>query len=372
MAALVQSFPITSSTITMLQTRPSSSEAFQNGGPGQQHQRGPQGPRTYYNTPMGGTTTTNYRGHTSMAPSTPYAYTAPSVNGANPLRQHPTMSRGDIRTASAPVIPLAQQSSFSNAFTGQNRLPNNASTSPNPALSTAFSTQQIISSKDDTSVLASNSNVNSRPLSAIDLNSPTLAASLSSTKPVPDRYRRNHRRAETTGTQMATSHSQGGSAEPSGSGMATVGHLYNHPLQTNSTPTLTSYPSYQGSPSPSRQINDPSLDSKTRVSSVDDMSLPRSGSTEQAKRYRRRSINSMNAEEYATLNPELQAPAPSQPKTYAAMLASPAPQALPQNKSAVPVQQPGSSHGRNASAESSNSGHSSSRSSVSTFWVRAA
>jgi len=49
-----------------------------------------------------------------------------------------------------------------------------------------------------------------------------------------------------------------------------------------------------------------------------------------------------------------------QPKTYAAMLASPAPQERKETRPPI-MQRPGSAHGRNGSAESSVSGRSSSR-----------
>ncbi|KAL9045931.1 MAG: hypothetical protein Q9214_001112 [Letrouitia sp. 1 TL-2023] len=324
-----------------------------------------------YGTSMGGMATANYRGHTSMAPSAPYNFAPPSAssNGANPLRQNPTVPSYDNRAVSAPVIPLSQQSSFSNAlFTGQSRHTTNTSVSSTPNLAAPFSTQQKTGSKDDTSITSSNSVSHStnptsspRPLSAIDINSQAITSNPITSKPTPDRYRRSNRRVETNGAQTGTGNPQGGSAPPSGSGMATVGHLYNHPLQTNSTPTLTSYPSYRGSPSPSRQIYEQPVSTKTKVSSVDDLNLPKPGSSEQAKRYRRRSITSLNAEEYANFNAEQSTPTPPQPKTYAAMLASPAPQESTPSKPVVPLQRPGSSHGRNGSAESSSSTRSSSR-----------
>lgn len=377
MAALVQSYPTTSSTITMLQTRPSSTEPFQNGTQGQQHQRGSHLPRNMYGTSMGGMATANYRGHTSMAPSAPYNFAPPSAssNGANPLRQHPTVPTYENRAVSAPVIPLAQQSPFSNSsFPGQGRQTTNSSVSSTPNLAAPFSTQQKSGSKDDTSIVSSNPVSHStnptsspRPLSAIDINSQAIASTSTTSKPTPDRYRRSNRRVENNGVQTGAGNPQGGSAPPSGSGMATVGHLYNHPLQTNSTPTLTSYPSYRGSPSPSRQVYEQPVSTRTKVSSVDDLNLPKLGSSEQAKRYRRRSITSLNAEEYANFNAEQSTPTPPQPKTYAAMLASPAPQESTPSKPVAPPHRPGSSHGRNGSAESSSSTRSGSRPSVSSF-----
>lgn len=359
MAAMVQSFPSTGSTITMLQTRSPSSDAFQNGPQGQQHQRGSQMPRNVYNGPVGSVAAGSYRGHPSLSPSASYAFNSPSItpNGANPLRQHPTMPRFDTRTASAPVTPLTNPlSSPSPSTTPQHRLSSVSALS----LSNTFTSQQN-SSKDDLSISTASHLPSSRPLSAIDIN-PTPSSNAS--KPAPDRYKRNHRRAETTGLPTGMTQPQGGSALPSGSGMATIGHLYTGGYHTSSTSTLTSYPSYRGSPSPSRQANEIGPSNQPKMVSVDDSAVSRPGSSEQAKRYRRRSISSLDAKEYQHYNSNPSTLPTTQPRTYAAMLASPAPQVQNENRQpqpVAPIQHPGSSHGRTRSVESSTSGRSSSR-----------
>ncbi|KAL8753070.1 MAG: hypothetical protein Q9184_005534 [Pyrenodesmia sp. 2 TL-2023] len=173
-------------------------------------------------------------------------------NAANPLRQHPTMPRYDTRTASAPVTPFTTPiTSPSLPINTQNRLSSVSALN----LSNGFAPQQNVS-KDDSSISAPSFHTNQRPLSAIDLNSTNPSSPASSSKPTPDRYKRNHRRAETAGLPSSSTQSSGGSALPSGSGMATIGHLYNGGYQTTSTPTLTSYPSYRGSPSPLGHTND--------------------------------------------------------------------------------------------------------------------
>ncbi|KAL9601508.1 MAG: hypothetical protein Q9219_002460 [cf. Caloplaca sp. 3 TL-2023] len=324
----------------MLQTRSPSSDAFQSGHQGQQHQRGPQMPRNVYNGPAGMMAAGSYRGHPSLSPSASYAFNSPSIIP---------------NSASAPVTPFTNPlSSPSPPANPQNRLSSVSALS----LSSAF-TSQHPGAKDDSSISPANHLPSPRPLSAIDLN-PT--SSTTTSKPAPDRYRRNHRRAETTG--LSTTQSQGGSALPSGSGMATIGHLYSGGYQTSSTPTLTGYPSYRGSPSPSRQPNEISGVSQSRKASVDDSAVSRPGSSEQAKRYRRRSISSLDAKEYQNFNSEQQMLPAAQPKTYAATLASPPPQPSNENRqpqSLLQNQRPRSSHGRNGSAESSNSGRSISR-----------
>ncbi|KAL8999868.1 MAG: hypothetical protein Q9169_001409 [Polycauliona sp. 2 TL-2023] len=346
----------------MLQTRSPGTDGFQGGASGQQHQRGSQVPRNLYNGSVGSMAAGSYRGHTPLSTSASYAFNSPSIvqNAANPLRQHPTIPRYDTRTASAPVIPFTHPTTTANnSTTPQNRLPSVSAFN----LSSAFGSQPG-GSVDDTAIAASNASSAHRPLSASDVNPPTVVQSVNTAKPAPDRYKRNHRRAETAGLPTGTAQSQGGSALPSGSGMATVGHLYNGGYQTNGTPTLTSYPAYRGSASPSRQGNESTNSNQPKVSSVDDSALSRPGSSEQAKRYRRRSISSLDAKEYQSFNAEPPASQVPQPKTYAATLASPAPQLQTQYRQPqtfVPVQRPGSAHGRNGSNESCNSGRSSSR-----------
>ena len=350
MAALVQSFPSPTSTITMLQARPSSSDAFQNGSQGQQHQRNSQMSRNMYNTSMGGTATTSYRGHTSIAsvPVAPYAFSSTPVlpGSSNPLRQHPTVPhlRQENRTASAPVIPFTQQSAST--------LNNLSRYRPQELSHTTVSSQQG-HAKDDSAILSQASKqFPQRPLSSVELNAPSLttnASMASPAKPSPDRYRRNHRRAETTGLTNTNVSPIGGSALPSGSGMATVGHLYTNPAHSSSSPSLSTYSSYRGTQT-----------SNNNHSTVDDMSIPKQSQVELAKRYRRRSINSMEVGDYAAH--ALDAPQQSSlaPKTYAATLAAPAPQERREIRPA-PTQRPTSSHGRNDSAESSVSGRSNSR-----------
>ena len=362
---MVQSFPSPTSTITMLQARPSSSEAFQNGSQNQQHQRNHQTPRTIYNTSMGTMVTGNYRGQTLTSPITPYGFQNLPIpqDDPNPLRQHPIAPQNprlESRTASAPSIPITSQASQQNPSTSNRPRPLQVSTGS----SVNTPPPQLPMSKDGGSISPglNSKQSNSRPFTALDLNTPSLQPASYATvaKSSPDRYRRNHRRAETSGPTPLSSSIQHGSAMPSGSGMATVGHLYTHPLQSNSTPSLTTY---RGTQTPSSPIikHDSYITPHPGLASKDDMNLQRErqAQSEQAKRYRRRSISSLEAKDYALSEAPAQKPAP--PKTYAAMLAGPAPgpQASPQDRQearAVPAnERPSSAHGRNGSNESSQS-----------------
>lgn len=368
---MVHSFPSPTSTMTMLQTRPSSSEAFQSGSQGQQHQRNSQMPRNIYNTSVGGMAAGSYRGHTSTSPVSPYGFSNSPIlpNNSNPLRQHPTAvppPRLENRTASAPSVPLTQQASQqSPSISNRPRPPVvNTASIPLNAPSSSIPRQQALS---DGNISANNSvppQLASRPLSTTDLSLPPLQTASYATvaKSSPDRYRRNHRRAETSGALTTSNQGQGGSAMPSGSGMATVGHLYTHPTQTSSTPSLTSYPSYRGAQTGSSSVvNEHSLGAQPRLASKDDLNLQRErqASTDLAKRYRRRSISSMEAKDFAIPLSEAGPPQQQGPtKSYAAMLASPSPQERNQTRSTLATERPASSHGRSGSNESSVSGRS--------------
>ena len=363
MAAMVQSFPQPTSTMTMLQARPTSTEAFQPRTQAPHHQQSPQIPRNIYNTSVGGMTAGNYRGQSSIPPVAPYAFqtTIPAQNGSNPLQQHPTAlpnPRLESRTASAPSVPVIQQVSHHNS---SRQRPPPPSVGPTSNAFQPVSKDDIISSSSPNAKSPS-----SRPLSTIDLNlNPPLlqpASYATVAKSSPDRYKRNHRRAETAGTLASSGSSPSGSAMPSGSGMATVGHLYTHPMQSSSTPSLSTY---RGSQAPTSVANHEQYSGpQPRLTTKDDsnMQRERQGSSDLAKRYRRRSISSLEATDYALS--EAAAQQPAQSKTYAAMLAGPAPGSqIPsherkEHRPTVATERPNSAHGRNGSAESSNSGRS--------------
>ena len=347
--------------MTMLQTRPSSSEAFQTASQSQQHQRSTQVPRNIYNTSVGGMAAGNYRGHTTASPVSPYSFQSTPImqSAANPLRQHPTViqhPRYENRTASAPSLPVVQSQSAGTSSRPRPPHANTASTSL--ASNSTYAPLQLATSTDDSSISNPTSKHSaSRSLATLDLSTPTLqmASYANVAKSSPDRYRRNHRRAETAGG-LTSNPPIGGSALPSGSGMATVGHLYTHPNQTSSTPTLSTYPSYRGSPSPNRQaFQEYNQGAEIRHASKDDMNVQhRQSSSESAKRYRRRSISSLDVKDYAMLNAEVPIQQ-AKPKTYAAMLASPAPVERKETRGPITHERSASPHGHKESNEGGNS-----------------
>ena len=374
MAALVQSFPQHSSTVTMLQTRPSSaSGTYQTGSQLQNSQasRSSQMSRGIYNASIGGMGSSSYRGHTSLAPVAPYAFTSTPVltSGGNPLRQNPIAPhlRQDNRTSSAPLIENNGNSSQGGPST-RPRYPASASicTSSSTSSSNNGTAGQQTASKDDSSLLPTvkPAEAASRPASTINLvtttpviSNPTLA---SSAKPSPDRYRRVQRHAETnipiTSIQQPGLH--GGSAFPSGSGMATVGHLYQHPTRSTSSPSLATYQPYRRSPSPLGT-------NTTRFSNVGQAGVPTAEETnayrqptlEQAKRSRRRSIGEIEAGNLASAfdasNGQPLAGLKLGPKFDSNAFQQDHKGTLGPSVTALPA----ASHSRNGSADSVSSGH---------------
>ncbi len=241
----------TSTSMTMLHTSP---DVFQNASPPQnhhhQHTRSAQLPRSSIYNPQGGMV--GYRG-TAAAPVAPYAFQS-TPNLRLEHRSSPTVEpygrhAGQL-TAPLPVIGAVQASSSSASTVS-------TSSSSNPSFT------HHLGSKDDTALPTTRrpADVNLRPLSSVVLPAPADMT----VKPSPDRYRRS-RRVDSNGSTKPQQ--VGGSAAPSGSGMATVGHLYN--------PTIAVPPPIR----PGHQ----------RTSSADDTQLPRQNSYDQAKRYRRRSL----------------------------------------------------------------------------------
>ncbi|KAG8528929.1 uncharacterized protein KY384_006618 [Bacidia gigantensis] len=294
--------------------------------------------------------TGSYRGNTVSSPVSPFSFQGSSVmqGGQNPLRQHPTSMahpRYESRSASTPTLPVVQTQSA-----GTPR-PRPSATNPStPVNSTnSFPPLQHSVSTDDSVQKAT------RSVAPLELNLPStqLTSYANVAKASPDRYRRNHRRAETAGG-LASNTTQT-SAVPSGSGMASVGHLYSQPNQISGPPAVSTYPSYRGAPAqnaqPSRELN---TSLQSRLSSQDDMNVQqRQNQPDLAKRYRRRSISSLEAKEY-TLPQSEATPQPVKPKTYAAMLAAPAPADRKEARQPAKQDRPPSSHGRNDSIESAN------------------
>lgn len=205
MAALVQSFPQQSSTVTMLQARPSSASGIlQSTSQNQMHQYGPGSKNLHRNSYHGiGTSagSNTYRGQASMTPIAPYAFTStPALTGHRP--QQTPYVRQDQRTTSAPAVPTIYGSQAGQPGVRQTRYPAPASVST--TTSSSSSELSLPAVTDDTTVLGAQvwEATRVRPQSTIFTPLPALSsmapAPVTSAKPAPERYRRPaNRRSET-------------------------------------------------------------------------------------------------------------------------------------------------------------------------------
>jgi hypothetical protein len=228
-----------SGTITMLHSRPSSSEAFQ---APQQSPRLGQAPRSMYN----GSNNTAYKNVPS--PVQPYAF------------QSTPHLRQESRTISAPA---ADQNLLSVQRPGHAQ---SASTS-------TASSSDASSAKDD-------SVIGTQAESSINFSSSVPDLTLNSfdqpAKPSPDRYRRVARRTNSNTSVPKTA-------------------------PTGTVSPATTFASVLSPPSPTIE----------RTASHDDAAAPKSGNGELAKRYRRRSLNTIDTNLIAP-NGDAQASAGSQ------------------------------------------------------------
>jgi hypothetical protein len=311
MAALVQSFPQQSGTVTMLQTRPASASGILQTSQGQiNHQYAASSSKMHRNSYNGinGNGLTTYRGQASIAPVAPYAFTStPSLTKLDGRVPQGPYLRNDQRTASAPVLPTIQGSEVGQP-TSRARYPAAASVSTTSSSSSSeLSVGTHQSGTQDDSAITSTARVATRvhrPQSTIIASVPAslrLSPNNMTTLPKasPDRYRRpTHRRAETTGHMPSSLHSTpAGSAQPSGSGMAAVNHLYAQPSQATSLHAGSGHPGSFSQIPPFQSSSNNSI-SALRTA-VDDMHLNRQPTREEASRYRRRSIHTVDMSDFA-------------------------------------------------------------------------
>lgn len=245
------------STINMVHSRPSSADAFQ-GSSSQSYQQSPrlgQAPRSVYNSQPNNAYRTS-----SATPVQPYAF------------QSTPQLRPDMRTSSASAVPQGPIGGHRQGHV------NSTSTS-----TTSSSDTSSIPSDKSGAAGKEDSVIGSRPGSLINLSSAIPDLSLTSfgeapAKSSPNRYRRAAQRSDSSNTVKVPSPQT--SAAPSGSGMANVGHLYTQ----------------QAPPTP-------------RTASSEDVSTKEKAS-ELAKRYRRRSLNTLETQTPASPGAGTQASSP--------------------------------------------------------------
>ncbi|PSN74973.1 hypothetical protein BS50DRAFT_596115 [Corynespora cassiicola Philippines] len=267
--------PIVQSTgsITMLH---SSSDAFQTqpAQPHHQQSRSSQMPRSQpYNGQQSGQA--GYRG--TSTPIAPYAFSSTPQ-----LRQ-------ENRSTSAPS-PQSLQQIAQPATPARLGHPTHPSSSSDSTVSTSGSSSRSMTgppyaSKDDSDVRKSG--VDTFP-STITLSTsvPDLSLSLNDApvKPSPGRYRRAANRSDSSNSAVTSSSTPTPTQQsPSVSVTSTAGAS-----KLNNLPPLAT------------DVHAPARPGHNRASSVDDMHIPRAGSMDQAKRYRRRSLSGLDANAMAT------------------------------------------------------------------------
>ncbi|ORY13852.1 hypothetical protein BCR34DRAFT_480422 [Clohesyomyces aquaticus] len=271
-----------------------------------------------------------YRG-TSSAPIAPYAFSSTPQ-----LRQ-------ENRSVSAPG-PFAPQQTVQPAQAAKLGHPSHPSSSSDSTVSTSGSssrstTAHPFASKDDSALTSGTgkSAMDNISASAITLSTPVPDLSFSAmdapVKPSPDRYRRGPRRADSSNSSNATP-----TQSPSiGAVSASIAPKANIVL-----------------PLTTAELQPPHRPGHNRANSADDMQLPRQGSTDQAKRYRRRSLSGLEA---AALAPKI-GPAVSVSNGPVAPITSskrPTQEFRPASSSSRHGSRPGSSHERHGSAGSASS-----------------
>ncbi|KAF1952172.1 hypothetical protein CC80DRAFT_181373 [Byssothecium circinans] len=266
MAQVLAPIVQTTSTITMLH---SSSDAFQNNStqPHHQQQRSSQMPRgqTYNNAPSSGT---GYRG--TSAPIAPYAFSSTPQ-----LRQE---NRSSSAQNQQTLQQLPQPPKLGH--------PSHPSSSSDSTVSTSGSSNRSVpdpshGARDDTA--ARKSIVDDQPpMIGLSTSVPDLSFSISEypVKPSPGRYRRGAGRSDSSNSGTASSSTPTPTQQSPAIG-ASATSAASRPM--NLPPLSVS------------DIPPPARPGHNRASSVDDMQLPKAGSFDQAKRYRRRSLSGLDA-----------------------------------------------------------------------------
>lgn len=319
MAQVLAPIAQTSGPITMLH---SSSDAFQNtqSQPHHPQQRSSQMSRSQpYNAQSAGA---GYRGTT--APVVPYAFSSTPQ-----LRQ-------ETRSSSAPnqQAPQAAQS----ALTHRLGHPTHVSSSSDSTVSTSGSSSRSLATpsfgaKEDAD--HRKSTVDSAPTVSLTTAVPDLSLltfSDTPAKPSPGRYRRGVSRSESTNS---------GTPSPATS------------TPTQQPPAMAATATTRANVAPANNVDlpPPTRPGHNRASSVDDMHAPRGSSSDQAKRYRRRSLSGLDGSAGAANA----APLTSAPTSSVTVPQRPTQDVRPASSSSRHGSRPSSSQGHERQGSSSSS-----------------
>ncbi|KAK5629667.1 hypothetical protein RRF57_005382 [Xylaria bambusicola] len=241
MAALVQTYPQQSGTVTLLQTRPGSTTGIMSGTTqGHSSQTYGNSQRNAYHGSLGNTGgQTAYRSST-VAPIQPYAFTStPSLATNGQISQH-----GGYRTSSGTTVP---------------NLPQLVDTRMQPSVPMA------------------------RPQLSTTPTQPTFAQVVAA-KASPERYRRPVPKQVDSSPSLAQSQQVQGSGTQTGQ---------------PTLPTIQSYNSRAVPRGPGMVSSRPqSAHGSLTGATMDDMHLYRHAADDESKKYRRRSIHSINSSDY--------------------------------------------------------------------------
>ncbi|KAK1992008.1 hypothetical protein LX36DRAFT_589298 [Colletotrichum falcatum] len=318
MAALVQTYPQQTTTVTTLEPRPSGAMIPAQAQANQQYMAAQQAQRNFSGSGV-------YRG--SNAPIQPYAFTStPSLNTNGQWQQYGS----GYRTSSSPAVPtqgmVHGQDATRSRHSGSSSMSHATHGHGHGGMGTSKG-----GSRDDLAIPAARTNPQApRPQSAYLAGSTTQQQQMAfaqtpGTKTTPDRYRR-----------PALQQQQRQASTPSGSGMATVSHLYNAP-EPKSVSVRGRTPSHQGRPNSSHVA-------------ADDMQLSRQPTED--RRLRRRSMHSLDSADY---------PKPLTPQEFSHSEEPPRPDRRPTPKnnektlrmvSTLTPPADNNMHARNGSAES--------------------
>jgi len=203
MAALVQGYPHQSGTVTMLQTRPSSSSAMLptvQAQPSPQYMQGGSQRNSIHGLPAGAAAPVVYRG--GSTPVQPYAFTStPSLNPTTQwqkVRSH--------RTSSSPAIPTVQTLDYLQPAVARPRYTASASMTNLPSTGAISSTG--VGARDDSAVQLSGTQraaATARQQQASQTiggsSLPPTTASAAQPRVAPERYRRTALRGPDSGHQ---------------------------------------------------------------------------------------------------------------------------------------------------------------------------
>jgi hypothetical protein len=287
----------------MLQTRPSSASGIlQNPTQGQSHQyptNATQSNRNSFhgmNTAMG---VSSYRGATTVAPIAPYAFTStPSLTMPGQRTLSVPHLQANNRTSSAPgSVPTLRQSESTSGPRSRYPAPASVSTTSSSSSSDLSSLSQRSGAKDDSLIGGSTraSSGNARPSSTLlPGNGVNLAPPPQSSpgKAAPDRYRRPNNGRSQSSTTTPVSNTTNAAVQ--NSTLPNVMQFYSAATQK----PVTSPPPNFNLQMP--QFTSQNLDLGPNLKTVDDSQINRhSQSQDQAKRYRRRSIHTIDAGDYS-------------------------------------------------------------------------